>query len=183
MTRRLLAFGPLFFLLISVLWYFFLLSPRNAKISELDNQLQTAIAEGDALRIAAVALREVQENDVAFLAAIGKMEAGIPEEAELAVFIEEVTALAEATGVSLQSLSPSEPTASPDMPLYEITVTLAMEGESFELLGFLFGLDDLERIVVVQAVSITAGGGAVGSEEPEETTATTTTTTIAPTTT
>lgn len=184
MNRRLLAFGTLFFLLVSVLWYFFLLSPRNGKLSELDDQLQTAIAEGDALRMAAVALRDVQENDVAFLAAIGQMEAGIPEEAELAVFIEDVTALATATGVSLQSLSPSEPTVSPEMPVYEITITLAMEGEYFELLGFLFGLDDLERIVVVQAISITAGGGGATEEpeQPEETTTTvtpTTTTTVA----
>jgi len=179
MNRRLLAFGTLFFLLVSVLWYFFLLSPRNGKLADLDDQLQTAIAEGDALRMAVVALREVQENDVAFLAAIGQMEAGIPEEAELAVFIEDVTALATATGVSLQSLSPSEPTASPDMPVYEITVTLAMEGEYFELLGFLFGLDDLERIVVVQAISITAGGGGGTEvpEEPEESEETTTTST------
>ena len=173
MNRRLLAFSLLGFLFVTVLWYFFLLSPRNGKISDLDDQLQTAIAEGDALRVAAVALRDVQDNDVAFLAAIGQMEAGIPEEPELAVFIEEVTALAEATGIELQSIAPSEPTASQTLPVYEITVTLAMEGEYFEMLGFLFGLDDMERIVVVQALSITAGAGG-GEEIPDEIDTTTT---------
>jgi len=180
MNRRVMALSVVFLFLVTALWYFFLLSPRNGKIADLDNRLQTAISEENALRAAAVALRDVQENDVAFLAAIGQMEAGIPEEAELAVFIEEVTALAAATGIDLQSFSPSEPTISPGIPVYEITVTLAMEGEYFELLGFLFGLDDMERIVVVQAVSITAGAGG-GSEEPEETTTTvpaTTTTTV-----
>jgi len=181
MSRRVLAVSALFFFMVTALWYFFLLSPRNSKIAELDNQLQTAIAEGDAFRLAVIALRDVQENDVAFLAAIGQMEAGIPEEAELAVFIEEVTALATATGIDLQSFAPSEPAASAELPVYEITITLAMEGEYFELLGFLFGLDDMERIVVVQAVSITAAGGG-GTEESEETT-TTTTTTLVPTTT
>ncbi|MCB2224688.1 MAG: type 4a pilus biogenesis protein PilO [Actinobacteria bacterium] len=187
MSRRLLAFGTLVFLLVTVLWYFFLLSPRNSKISDLDDQLQTAIAEEDALRAAAAALRDVQENDVAFLAAIGQMEAGIPEEPELAVFIEEVTALAESTGIAVQSIAPSEPAASATLPVYDITVTLALQGEYFELLGFLYGLDDMERIVVVQAISITAGGGGGAVEElPEEETSTTvegesTTTTTIPT--
>ena len=176
MNRRVLALSVAFFFLATALWYFFLLSPRNSKIADLDDQLQTAIAEGDALRIAAVALRDVQENDVAFLAAIGEMEAGIPEEPELAVFIEEVTALAAATGINLQSLAPSEPTASPELPIYEITITLALEGEYFEMLGFLFGLDDMERIVVVQALSITGGGGGGDFEQEQEETTTTTTT-------
>jgi len=179
MSRRILAVSVVFSILVTALWYFFLLSPRNSKITELDGQLQTAIAEADSLRIAVAALGDVQENDVAFLAAIGQMEAGIPQEAELAVFIEEITALASATGIDLLSLAPSEPSASTELPVYEIMITLAMEGEYFELLGFLFGLDDMERIVVVQAVSITAGA----DEETDPTEETTTTTTVPPTTT
>ncbi len=173
MSRRIVALCVLFFLLVTAVWYFFLLSPRNGRITDLDDQLQNAIVEGDSLRAAAVALRQVQENDVAFLAAIGQMEAGIPEEAELAVFIEEVTALAADTGIDIQSFAPSEPAASTGMPLYEISVTMAMEGEYFELLGFLFGLDDMERIVVVEGISITAGGGG-GTDLTAETTTTTT---------
>lgn len=176
MTRRVLGLSVLAAILVTVVWFFFLISPRNSKISELDDNLSVALAEESSLRIAAAALQDVQNNDVAFLAAIGQMEAGIPEEPELAVFIEEVTALAEANGISLQSFAPSEPVLSADLPVYEITISLAMEGEYFELLGFLFGLDDMERIVVIESISITAGGGG-GLEEPDETTTTTTSTT------
>jgi len=176
-NRRMLALGVLMAVLATAVWYFFLLSPRNTKIGELDDQLNTAIAEAGALRIAVAALQDVQNNDVAFLAAIGQMEAGIPEEPELAVFIEEITALAEANGVALQSIAPSEPAAAAELPVYEITVSLSMEGEYFEVLGFLFGLDDMERIVVVESISITAGAGGGVVEEPEETTTTTTSTT------
>ena len=62
---------------------------------------------------------------------------------------------------------------------------MILEGEYFEVLGFLFGLDDMERIVVVESIAITASGGGGGDEEiPDETTtttvpATTTTTTVA----
>ncbi len=176
MNRRMLALSVLAAILVTVVWFFFLISPRNSMISELDDDLNIALAEASSLRIAVAALQDVQNNDVAFLAAIGQMEAGIPEEAELAVFIEEVTALAEANGVSLQSFAPSEPVLSAELPIYEITISLAMEGEYFELLGFLFGLDDMERIVVIESISITAGGGGT-SEEADETTTTTTSTT------
>lgn len=176
MNRRVLALGVLAAILATAVWFFFLISPRNAKIGELDDDLNIALAEASSLRIAVAALQEVQNNDVAFLAAIGQMEAGIPEEPELAVFIEEVTALAEANGVTLQSLAPAEPVKFAELPVYEISISLAMEGEYFELLGFLFGLDDMERLVVIESISITAGGGSGTSEETTTTTTTTTTT-------
>jgi Tfp pilus assembly protein PilO len=185
-NRRLVAFIALGVLLVTVLWYFFLISPKNSKIGELNDELDTAVAEEQALRVALATLESVKLNDVAYLAAIGQMEAGIPDEPELAVFIEEVTALAEETGIDLTAIAPAQPTAVAELPLYQITVALQMEGEYFELLGFLFGLDDMERIVVVDAIAVSGGGGGGGEEvpsvelpgeAPEETTTTTSTTT------
>ena len=183
MSRRVLALMLAFFVAVSAAWWFFLISPRNARVGDLDNQLSNAVAEEEALRRAVLALQEVQQNDVAFLAAIGQMEAGIPVEAELAVFIEEVIALARRTGIELQSIAPSEPVQVPDLALYEITVSMSLRGEYFEMLDFLFRLDDMERIVVVQAISITAGGGAGPVEQPVEPPEETTTTTVDGTTT
>ena len=178
MSRRVLALLLVVFFAVSAAWWFFLISPRNARVGDLDNQLSNAVAEEEALRRAVLALQEVQQNDVAFLAAIGHMEAGIPMEAELAVFIEEVIALARRTGIELQSIAPSEPVQVPDLALYEITVSMALRGEYFEMLDFLFRLDDMERIVVVQAISITAGGGTGPVEQPVEPSEETTTTTV-----
>jgi Tfp pilus assembly protein PilO len=183
-SRRVLALGVVFLLLVTAAWWFFMLSPRNERIADLGDQYDAAVAEGDSLRLAVAALRDIQDNDVAFLAAIGQMEGGIPEEPELAVFIEEVTALAEGTGIDLQSISPTEPSSSVDLDLYEITVSLALKGEYFELLDFLFRLDDMERIVVVQTISVapgTGGGEEAGPPEEESTTTTTpgTSTTVA----
>jgi Tfp pilus assembly protein PilO len=183
MSRRVLALLLVFFVAASAAWWFFLISPRNARVGDLDNQLSNAVAEEEALRRAVVALQEVQQNDVAFLAAIGQMEAGIPMEAELAVFIEEVIALARRTGIELQSIAPSEPVQVPDLALYEITVTMALRGEYFEMLDFLFRLDDMERIAVVQAISISAASGAGPVEQPVEPPEETTTTTVVDTTT
>jgi Tfp pilus assembly protein PilO len=174
MSRRVTALVAFVLLAVTAAWWFFLISPRNARIVELGDDRDAAVAEADRLRAAIAQLQSVQENDVAYLAAIGKLEAGIPERAELAVFIEEVTALAEDVGVNLEAISPAEPIPVQGLDAYEIAVSLAMTGEYFELLGFLFGLDDMERIVVVDSVSITATSGGAAAE-----TTTTTTTTIA----
>ncbi len=174
MSRRVTALVAFALLAVTAAWWFFLISPRNARIVELGDDRDAAVAEADRLRAAIAQLQSVQENDVAYLAAIGKLEAGIPERAELAVFIEEVTALAEDVGVNLEAILPAEPVPVQGLDAYEIAVSLAMTGEYFELLGFLFGLDDMERIVVVDSVSITATSGGAAAE-----TTTTTTTTIA----
>ena len=71
MSRRVLALAAVFLVLVTALWYFFLLSPRNGRISELNDQLETARTEEAALTQAVASLQDVQENDVAFLAAIG----------------------------------------------------------------------------------------------------------------
>jgi Tfp pilus assembly protein PilO len=172
MSRRVTALVLFVILAVTAAWWFFLISPRNARIAELRDDRDAAVAEADRLRAAIAQLQAVQENDVAYLAAIGKLEAGIPKRAELAVFIEEVTALAEEVGVNLEATSPAEPAPVQGLDAYEIGVSLAMTGEYFELLGFLFGLDDMERIVVVDSVAITATSAGAG--EVEETTTTTT---------
>jgi Tfp pilus assembly protein PilO len=173
MSRRVIAVIMMAILMVTAAWWFFLIAPRNSRISELNDDRDAAVAEADRLRAAIAQLESVQENDVAYLAAIGKLEAGIPEQPELALFIDEVTALAEEAGVDLEVISPTEPAPVEGLDVYEIGVSLAMRGEYFELLGLLFGLDDMERIVVVESIAITAGGGEEAIEE--ETTTTTTT--------
>jgi hypothetical protein len=41
-----------------------------------------------------------------------------------------------------------------DTELRQITVSVQIEGQFFEILGFLFGLSDMERLVRVDAVAL-----------------------------
>ena len=122
MSRRAILLVTIVVVLITVAWWFLLIGPKNSKIGELEDQLETAAAEEQALRVAVATLESVKLNDVAYLAAIGQMEEGIPDKPELAVFIEEVTALAEETGVSLASIAPAQPVVVEGLPLYQIVV-------------------------------------------------------------
>ncbi len=135
----------------------FLISPRNGKISDLGDELVVAQDTQSRLQVQIAALEEIRDREVEFLAAVGRLDALIPDRPLLDEFIEEVHALSEDTGVHLQTLSPSLPTpASDGSVLREIPVSMQIEGDFFDLLGFLFGLSDMERLARVDAVSLSS---------------------------
>jgi Tfp pilus assembly protein PilO len=162
--RRLIVLATLGFLLVSALWWMFLISPRNGDIADLEDELVAAQDTESRLRIQIAQLEEIKDREVEYTAAVGKLDSLIPDRPLLDDFIEQVYTLTEDTGVRLQSLSPSIPTPTTDgAELREIDVAVQIEGEFFELLGFLFGLSDMERLVRVDAVSLSSSIAADGS--------------------
>ena len=154
--RRWALLSVLLAVLLAVGWWFLLISPRNARIAEEQDNLQTAQQEEVTLRGRIAQLREIRESEVEYLAGIGKMEALIPEQPRLDEFIDEIFALTEDTGVELTEMAPAVPAPVVDSELREIEVVAVIHGEFFEVLGFLFGLNDMERMVRVDSVSLTS---------------------------
>ena len=109
------------------------------------------------LRVQIRQLQDIRDREVEYAAAVGRLDALIPERPRLEEFIEQVYALAGETGVDLQSLSPSVPAAATDgTELRQISVSAQIEGEFFEILGFFFGLSDMERLVRVDGVALSS---------------------------
>jgi Tfp pilus assembly protein PilO len=155
--RRGLILGIAFVLLLTVAWWFFLISPRNGKIDEARQAVAAAQDEEALLRTRVIQLEEIRNAEVEYLSAIGSLETLIPERPLLEEFIEQLTSLAETSTVGLKSLSPSLPApAESESPLREIGVSVQIEGGFFEVLGFLFGLSDMDRLVRVDAVAISS---------------------------
>jgi Tfp pilus assembly protein PilO len=154
--RRWVLLGILLAVLLAVGWWFLLISPRNAQIAEERDNLEAGRQREVTLRSQVAQLQEIRESEVEYLAGIGKMEALIPEEPLLDEFIDGFFALAEATGVELKELTPALPLAAEGSELRAIEVQALVEGEFFEVLGFLFGLNDMERLVRVDAVDLAA---------------------------
>ena len=153
--RRLSLFVLLAVLLVTVAWWFFLISPRNAKIGDLQNEFTAAQDSEQRLRVQIRQLQDIRDREVEYVSAVGRLDALIPERPHLEEFIEQVHALALSTGVDLQTLSPSLPeVVGDDTELRQITVSVQIEGQFFEILGFLFGLSDMERLVRVDAVAL-----------------------------
>lgn len=141
-------------LIITVGWWMFLISPRNGQISDLETERNVAIDTEGRLRVQVQQLEEIRDAEVQYLAALGTLESLIPERPRLEEFIEQIYALANDTGVELQTLAPALPTQAADgSELREISVSVQIEGQFFEVLGFMFGLSDMERLVRIDSVA------------------------------
>ncbi len=155
--RRVSIFVALAVLLATVAWWFFLIGPRNTSIADLEDERFVAVDTEQRLRVQIRQLQDIRDREVEYAAAVGRLDALIPERPRLEEFIEQVYTLAGETGIDLQSLSPSVPAPATDgTDLRQISVSAQIEGEFFEILGFLFGLSDMERLVRVDGVALSS---------------------------
>jgi len=186
-SRRGIALAVLGAVLVAAVWWVFFISPRNSDISDLDDQIATSEDQEAILRAELKQLQDIAASELTYRSAIGQLEASIPEDPDIADFIESLDLLAAETGVFLRSVSQAEPVLIEGGTFYEIGVSISIEGQYFEVLGFMFGLSDLERLIVVDSVTLSpieapadeaAEEEAAGAEGEETTTSSTTTTTL-----
>jgi Tfp pilus assembly protein PilO len=163
--RRVGLLVTLAVLVVTGLWWMFLISPKNGDIADLERELFGAIDTEQRLRVQINELETIRQAEVEYLAGLGRLDALIPERPLLEEFIEQIYELTTETGVELQTLAPSVPSPLDDSDLREVAVSVQIEGKFFELLGFLFGLSDMERLVRVDGIAVSSsaeeGGGTI----------------------
>jgi Tfp pilus assembly protein PilO len=153
MNRRVLL-GVLAAVLLMAAWWFFLISPRNSRISEAQAQLEGAQQQEMTLRAQIVELQKIRDSEPGYRAAIAELEVLIPKLPVVDDFINQI--------YELLSLSLSPPVAVGGAELREISVATTIEGGFFEVLGFLFGLSDNERLVRVDGLSVASSQDELG---------------------
>ena len=155
MKRTGLILGVLGVLLITALWWFFVISPMNTRISDAEDQLQSAVDNEVLLRTQLMRLKKIQENELTYLSAIGALEAAIPPTPQMPALIDTLAQLAEDSGVQWDAGTYGNPVEVDGEDYFEIPVNLTVRGQFFEVLGYLYGIADLDRIVRIDAVSLT----------------------------
>lgn len=172
-------------ILVAAVWWVFFISPKNSDISEIEGQTETAQNAELGLRAQLSQLQAIADSELTFRTALGELDSAIPENPDIADFIEAVNLLALESGVELISISPAQPAAIEGAQYFEIGLNMSLEGQYFEILGFLFGLSDMERLVRVDGISLAATAteavDEVVAEEAADgssTTSSTTTTTL-----
>lgn len=143
-------------LVVTGAWWMFLISPRNGDIDDFKDELNVAVDTQQRLQVQIRQLEEIRNSEVQYLAALGQLDSLIPERPLLEDFIEQIFSLTNETGVELQTLTPSLPAAVEGSELRNIAVSVQIEGEFFEVLGFLFGLGDMERLVRVDSIAVSS---------------------------
>jgi type IV pilus assembly protein PilO len=154
LKRTGLILGVLGALLLTALWWFFVISPTNAKISDARDQLESEQDNQVLLQTQLMRLKKIQENELTYRSAIGALEAGIPPTPQMPALIDVLSELAGDSGVEWESGTYGNPIEVEGEDYFEIPVNLTVKGQFFEVLGYLYGIADLERIVRIDAVSI-----------------------------
>jgi Tfp pilus assembly protein PilO len=162
-VRRWVIFGVMLSVLLAVVWWFFFISPRNASITQAGDDLRAAQDQEMALAAQVDQLRTIRDAEVEYLAGIGEMETLIPERPRLDEFIEDIYALCGTTGVELLNLAPAMPVPMTESSLRQITVAVTIDGDFFEVLGFLFGVMDMDRLVRVDAIAVSSSQDEAGA--------------------
>lgn len=154
MKRQTLVVALLVFVAVTAAWYMFGLRPVNEKIAEADSQLQTAQDEAVVLQTRLARLQKIRDNELSYISAIGALEAQVPPTPSMPGLIEDLNTLADETGIDWLGATWGAPTEIDGAGYYEIPITLQVEGQFFELLGYLYGMADIERLVRIDGVTI-----------------------------
>ena len=154
--RRGLLIAVLLFLVITAGWWFLFMAGKSSEISDFEDQTATARIEESTLEARRNELQALAAREGEYLLALGEIQKSIPQLPEGAAFIEDINRIAEETGVELLALSPNPPIASAIDGLFEISTTIRFQAPYFKVLSVLFALEDLERLVRVDAITIDA---------------------------
>jgi len=154
MRRTGVALGVLGVVLLTAMWYMLVMQPINGRITDAQDALQTAKDQELTLRTKLARLQKIQDAELTYISAIGALEAQIPATPQMAALIDDLTDLAKQTSVDWQGLTSGVPAPVPDTDYYQIPISLRIRGQFFEVLGYLYGIADMERVVRIDGVDV-----------------------------
>lgn len=154
MNRRALIFGALGSVVLILLWYFLLWSPRQSAIQEATERTEAAQSQAANLEAEIKRLQAAQRDEPLKQARRAELLAAAPDDPSLGQFILDVNAAANASGIDFMTISPSPPEPSETAGLSSIALGFSVSGGYFQVLDFMNRLTDLPRVVVVDSVSL-----------------------------
>ncbi|NOY57171.1 MAG: type 4a pilus biogenesis protein PilO [Actinobacteria bacterium] len=155
MKRTGVVFGFLVIVLLTALWYMFSMRPINEGIADTKAQLQTERDTEVLLRTQLAARKTIQDNELSYISAIGAMDAQIPPTPQMPALIDDLDALADETGIDWLGSTIGNPTQVENQDYFEIPISIRIEGQFFQVLGYLYGISELERLVRIDGIAAT----------------------------
>ena len=170
--RRTMLIAGAAALVILVLWYLVLWSPRKAELSDAQDRREKAETTRQELATKVARLKAAQKDEPMKRAQVEALRTTIPDEPNLAAFILDTNDAAAKAGIDWISVAPSEPapgtasvaatagtttntrsTAADRVPA-EIGLELQITGGYFQVLDFLNRLNEMPRLVVTDALNM-----------------------------
>src|SRR5579884_1871144 len=167
MSREaLLGSGGVVLVVLLVVWWMLLMSPAGHKLSSLRSQHDQLVSQAGTLQGQLTSLQEQKAHSATLDAQQARNQLAMPPTADLPGLITQLDALASSTGVNLSAISPSPPSSASAASGGTVTggsyqsmsLSLAFAGTYSQDMAFLQGLYQMNRLVVVNSVSLSGGG-------------------------
>jgi hypothetical protein len=133
--------ASLLVVLVSLLAYLVLVSPKRSRASELDGEIAAAHVELSRLRAEQA---RVEEEPTVPVAKVGRLKKAMPDRLNMPALLLEIAQVARKTGISFDSITPSEPV--PVSGYQKVPVSLVFQGNFFELNDFLYRMRNLVQV-------------------------------------
>jgi Tfp pilus assembly protein PilO len=142
--------------LIVIIWYVALYSPKNSDLSKAHADLTAAQGSQQNLKAQLSNLRGLESNRTKQQAVLQKLSAAVPPTPDLASFILQANDIATQSGVSWLQVSPGLPSAASGGGPTSINLSMQLEGGFYQVYDYLNRLETLQRLVIVDSVNINA---------------------------
>jgi Tfp pilus assembly protein PilO len=153
-TRRYAVAGAVAFAVV-LLFFLVVLKPKFSQVSEVRKQVTAEHSKTDGLKLQLRHLEEAERNQVGTQAQLASLNRALPSTPDLPSIIRLLQQAATNSGMDLQSIAPSPPSAVSNATGVEtVNVNLQVNGGFFRLETFLTRLEDLQRVVEVTSISI-----------------------------
>jgi Tfp pilus assembly protein PilO len=165
-TNRAPLIGVLVAVLIAVLFWFLLYTPRNDDLEAVRAETATLETRRSSLQNEVARLREVQANEVQIRAALARLEEFVPSGTAQATAVRQFQLAADAAGVEILTLAFAEPavveeappTGTPGTSLARIAVNMTVEGGYFQVVDFFRRIEvETPRAVLMTNANVAEG--------------------------
>ena len=165
MNNRTITFSVLAVIMVVALWWVFVFSGIRSDASKAAEDVDTAKAESTSLEAQLKQLEALEADAPQTQARLDEMRKLLPQQADLAGFIDEANALGAEAGVKWVSVTPTTPTTS--AAVNTIPFTMTVSGGYYQVLDYLHRVEGMSRLVVIDGVTIDQGEAAEDGGPPE----------------
>lgn len=141
-------------LAVVALWYFFLYAPLGDDLDQAKADVAAAESQQTSLKATLARLQATAKNSSELTAQLNKLDAAIPEQPDEAQFIIDANRIAEDAGIDFLSVAPAPPAAGGTASVIALDINIS--GSFFQVRQYLTDLEQLERLVIVDTISITS---------------------------
>jgi Tfp pilus assembly protein PilO len=179
MKTKNLAVGVLAAVLVTALWYTFVLKPIRAQTKKVKADTASERAKLAPLQAQVAQAQRDASHEAAFKAELLSLQLAMPDSPALAAFIRDANGIASAAGVTWQSVTHATPTAGADGTM-SITVGIVIKGSYPAVIDYIGRLATLQRLFIVDNLAFNpatdntsspgAGSSGSGSSSASQTT-------------